>query len=457
MLIALPLWSQVDSAPAQPASQAFGSNDGQTQSPDQIQNQNNDLMLTPPVVSGQSYPTTPVSEERSNYLRGGMTFTSAYGNNAEATTNGQPINEMSYSVAPTMAVDETTSRLHLVLNYSPGFTFYQRTSYLNATDQNASVNLQYRLSPHVTFSAKDGFQKTSSIFNQPDFASDAAVSAGAQVPNFSVIAPIADLVRNSGNVGVTYQFGMNGMIGASGTFSNLYYPNPMQVTGLYNSNSQGGSAFYSHRLSKMHYVGATYQYQRLIATPSTGLSETQTHAVLAFYTLYANTRLSFSIFGGPQYSDTIQPPLLPFQLLATATNAWTPAAGGSLSWQGRLSTLAMSYSHIISGGGGLIGAVHMDSATVSLRQQLARTLTGSVSGSYVQNDVIGGFLPDAYNGHTVSGTASVQRQFHQYVNLQLGYTRLHQDYSNIAVISAIPDTNREFISLSYQFSRPLGR
>jgi hypothetical protein len=271
------------------------------------------------------------------------------------------------------------------------------------------------------------------------------------------------LLRNSGNVGISYQFSMNGMIGASGTFSNLYYPNPAQVTDLYDSSSQGGSVFYSLRFSRRHYMGATYQYQRLMSYPTTGLSETQTHAVLLFYTLYITPKFSFSAFGGPQYSDTIQPPTpatTPFHSTPSASSAavaWTPAAGGSASWQGRLSALAISYSHIISGGSGLIGAVHMDNATMSFHQQFARTLSGSLSGSYVQNNVIGAFLPGAYNGHTVSGTVSLQKQFHQYVNVQLGYTRLHQDYGDVAVLSQIPNTNREFISLSYQFSRPLGR
>jgi hypothetical protein len=41
--------------------------------------------------------------------------------------------------------------------------------------------------------------------------------------------------------------------------------------------------------------------------------------------------------------------------------------------------------------------------------------------------------------------------------VQLGYTRLHQDYSGIAVLAATPNTNREYISISYQFFRPLGR
>ena len=61
------------------------------------------------------------------------------------------------------------------------------------------------------------------------------------------------------------------------------------------------------------------------------------------------------------------------------------------------------------------------------------------------------------DGHTVSGTASVQQQFGQHLNLQLGYTRLHQNYSTVAVLASIPNTNREFVSISYQFSRPLGR
>jgi hypothetical protein len=51
----------------------------------------------------------------------------------------------------------------------------------------------------------------------------------------------------------------------------------------------------------------------------------------------------------------------------------------------------------------------------------------------------------------------LQQQFGQHFNVQLGYTRLHQDYSTVAVLAATPDTNREFVSISYQFSRPLGR
>ncbi len=445
LLPAAPLWSQVDNTRTELVPALVGPRNTA------------DPMLTPPPVSGQSYPTSPTSEERSNYLRGGVAFTSAYTDNALGSVTGHPVSDVSYSVAPTLALDETTTRLHMLLTYAPGFTFYQRISSRNEADQNASIDFQYRLSPHVTFSARDSFQKSSNVFNQPDLASAETVSGGAQVPNFSVIAPIADRISNFGNVGITSQFAANGMVGASGTFANLHYPNATEVPGLSDSSSQGGSVFYSFRAAKIHYVGVTYEYQRLVSNPTEGQNETQTHAVLFFYTLYATSRFSLSLFGGPQHSDTVQPPQPPLQVQPTPLRAWTPAAGASLSWQGRLSSLAVSYSHIISGGGGLFGAVHMDSASASIRQQFTRNLGGSLAGSYVQNDVLGSVLLGGYNGHTVSGTASLQQQFGGHINLQLGYTRLHQDYSNVTVLSLTPNTNREFVSVSYQFSRPMGR
>src|SRR5208282_911066 len=185
-------------------------------------------------------------------------------------------------------------------------------------------SLQYRLSPHVTFSARDGFQKSSNVFNQPDLAAASTVSGGTQQGNFSVIAPIADRLSNSGNVSIASQFAANSMVGATGTFTNLHYPDQAQVPGLFDSSSQAGSVFYSLRLSKMHYIGVTYEYQRLLSYPTEGQNETQTHAILLFYTLYPTSRFSVSFFGGPQYSDTVQPPLPSLQIQLPAARAWTP-------------------------------------------------------------------------------------------------------------------------------------
>src|SRR6202011_5515097 len=216
-------------------------------------------------------------------------------------------------------------------SYSPGFTFYQRTSARNQAEQNFAFDSKYRLSPHVTLSLRDSFQKTSNVLNQPNSDLAQPVSGAVFAPNDSVIAPVADMLRNTANATLTYQFSANGMIGGSGSFTNLHYPSQAEVPGLYDSSSKGGSVFYNHRLSKMHYVGATYQYQRFLAYPAIGQSETQAHTIYLFYTLYLKPTLSISLFGGPQQSDTQQ-----FGL--PAMKAWSPAGGASMGWQGKLTS-----------------------------------------------------------------------------------------------------------------------
>jgi len=412
-----------------------------------------DRMSTPPPVSGLAYPVLVGDQERSNYLRGGLAFTSAYTDNALGGVMDHPISDISYSVAPYVALDETTTRLHCLLTYAPGFTFYQRTSARNEADQNASIEVEYRLSPHVTFSAVDGFQKSSNVFNQPDLAGAGAVSGGIDSANFSVIAPIADRLSNTGTVGIADQLSFNSMVGASGTFSNLHYPDPSQVPGLYDAGSQSGLAFYSLRFARGQYVGATYQYQRLLSYPTSGNNETQTHAMLFFYTIQPDPRFSLSFFGGPQYSDTVSAP----EFHVVPSHSWQPAGGASFNWQSRLSNFALGYTHIVAGGSGLVGAVQMDSATASFRQQIARRFSAGVAGGYTQNNVIGGFIAAIASGHSISAGAYLQRQFGEHLNAQAGYTRLHQSYSNITVFATTPDTNREYVSLAYQFSRPLGR
>lgn len=128
-----------------------------------------------------------------------------------------------------------------------------------------------------------------------------------------------------------------------------------------------------------------------------------------------------------------------------------------MSWQGLLNSCAVSFIHTISGGSGLVGAVQMDDASTSLWQQITKSLSGTLSGGYVQNNVLGVSLFGSRSGHSISGTASLLQQFGQHVALQLGYTRLYQSYSSVAVLSSNPNTNREFITLSYQFARALGR
>lgn len=454
--VALPMWSQVEPSPRQEPVPALVGADRSATPDNNLSGPShpNDRMPAPPPVSGQAYPTAPLSEERSNFLIYGLSFTTAYTDNVLNTASGPPISDFSYSIAPVAELDMTTSRLHWMANYTPGFTFYQHTSARNEADHRAGIDFQYQLSPHVTVSARDTLWKSSSVFNQTDLGLG-QVSGGVQVVTPTVIAPIANQLINSGYVGLTYQFGLNDMIGANGTFTTLHYPDPEEVPGLSDSNSQSGSAFYSHRIGQIQYLGLIYQYQRLVAHPSQSLSETQTQAALLFYSVLPSAHLSLSVFGGPQNVDSIQPTLGSVGPLPNI-HTLTPALGASANWQGRLTALALSYDHMVGSGFGLTGAVHVDAGTASVTRQINKALSGAVTVGYSQNIYVGSSLL-GNSGHSIYGTASLQRQLGQRLGVELGYTHLHQTYAGVEVLSATPDINRGFVSISYQFSKALGR
>jgi len=163
----LPVWSQAtgsaspgtgevqqkDSGAAPAATGAIGSED---------------QMVTPAPVSIEGYPLSLGAEsERTNYLRGGLRFSSTYDDNV-LTHIGRSTSDVSYSIWPWISLNQSRPRLKWSFSYSPGFTFYQKTTNLNEADHASEAKLEYRLSPNVTLHLRDAFSKSSNYFNQFD-------------------------------------------------------------------------------------------------------------------------------------------------------------------------------------------------------------------------------------------------------------------------------------------------
>src|SRR5437667_7866641 len=346
-------------------------------------------MVTPEPVSIEGYSMNFTSEgERSNYLRGGLTVGSSYSDNV-SPSGGQPISDFSYSVWPFITLDQMRSRLSWNLSYSPGFTFYQKTTAFNESDHNLALALKYRLSPHVTFKVENRLSKTSNFLNQNQNL--AAEPATGLAPTVALVVPIADQLRDTSSAQLSYQTSPNGLIGATGTFSELNYPTRSQVPGLFDSTSSTGQAFYTHRLSGKHYLGATYDYTNLLSHPN-GI-RTETHSVLLFYTIYLNSATSFSVFAGPERSDSRGNGL-------ARVRQWSPAVGGGFGWRRERTSVAINASRRVSGGGGLSSAVHSLNGNASVRQQLSPSTTIGLSANYSLNQALR-LLPSTSNVHLV--------------------------------------------------------
>src|ERR1019366_1041677 len=131
---------------------------------------------------------------------------------------------------------------------------------------------------------------------------------------------------------------------------------------------------------------------------------------------------------------------------------------GSAGWQTRRTNLAISYSRIVTGGGGLLGAYHSNSAEGTARWLISRTWSAAAESGY---SIYKGATPiytlSNIGGHSIVGTASLRHMLSESLNAEVGYSHFHQSYSGIQAASLFPDSNRTYVSIAYQFSRPLGR
>lgn len=408
-------------------------------------------METPPPVSGANYPTAVGAGARSNYLRGGVSYTTSYIDNLYAGSASASIAETTFSILPRISFDATTARQHAIMTYSAGFTIYRPSSTLNEVDNSVMADYGLRLTPHTMVRAIDALQSGSSPFF-PTGAEAGGVVSGAPVSSTpGVVPPFAKRLMNSANAGITAQIALNDMIGASGLSTVLHYPNSSETPGLYNSSSRGGSAFYSHRISPSQYFGVTYQYLDMLTFPTGGESTTTTSTLMGYYTIYFDNRLSISVSGGPQHYE------LTGALLPTL-NSWATSVSASMGWQGERTGFAASYSQSVTGGGGLLGAYRTKAANMSGNWRLARTWTTGVSGTYsIINAIDAISSAGDQNGHTLSGSVTLEHPIGSQVSLAFHYDRIHQGYEGIAAIAANPDSDRESISITWNFQRPLGR
>jgi hypothetical protein len=293
----------------------------------------------------------------------------------------------------------------------------------------------------VTLSFGESFQKATDLL----YSSDTSFVSGSTP---SLLPPSTPRITNLSTVQATYQFSQNGMVGIKGTFSGLWYSSRSNLNRLFDSTAGGSEIFYMHRVSRSHYLGVTYGFQKLFTHP--GKAETQTQSALLVYTFALPPTLEISVFAGPEHADTHNGDAFPLR-------NWVPATGFNLAWHGERASVLAGYSKRLSDGGGLATAARSDRAEASVRWQVARSLTASLGGSYWTNHLLDSQSEFGFGGHTWSETASMNRDIGERLEAKVGYTRLYQAYPNIPAIASAPNRNNVWVSISYKFDRPLGR
>lgn len=410
------------------------------------------LPAIPSLLGGTGISGTFLTElQRSNYLRGGFNVGASYDSNALLAASN-PIGNTSESIFPNLRIEETSARVRWSLGYAGGLTVNQKITTENEGSHNLNFDSQFRLSPHVNLRLAENFSITTGFFD-PGTGAGTVATGG---PNGSLITPIATQRATLTTVETNYHFALNDLVGASGSFYDLSFsnvPNANELTtSLTGSQTATGSGFWLHRLLGGDWAGVSYRFDRI--TFSGGESRVQ--SFYAVNTLNLSQRFTLTGFIGPQYSENQG--LAPGGLPLTA-NAWSVAGGVEGGWQNERTSFTTGYSRSVTDGGGILGAVRLGNVHAYFRRQISTGWGFVLNASYGTNQAL--TAPPSSIDVTSAGF-TVERNVARTLGLRMGYDHDFQQASSVpsAASSSLQtfnaSRNRFFVTLSYQWSKPLG-
>jgi hypothetical protein len=399
---------------------------------------------------------------RTNYLTGGVSIRSTFDDNA-LNTSTDPVSDFTYSILPNIALKQSRGRLGWTLNYAGGFTINQRLSSRNQGSHDLGFEAGYRLSPHVNLLVREHFYITTNFFDQLNQNTASPQPGVLESPNQTLVTPLSRQIGNTTAAEINYQFSSSSVIGATGTFYQTHYRDAPVGTSLLDTQSEGGEAFYNHRVFARNWIGATYRFQRLTFSP--GSDELLVHSVLVTDTMYLTPSISLSLFAGPQYVDMssqvlTQSVVLPFVFFVSvpvSQSSWSPAAGASFRWNGKQTSFLADFAYMVNSGGGLLAATQTTSVDAAVRRQLTRAWAAGFAVGYATNDSLSTLFSPNTSYKTTTGSIAVDRRLGKNLSLGFGYARVFQQQYKASPTVSDANHNRAWVSVSYNFTRPLGR
>jgi len=459
--------AQVAQPPAVPAQDA---GQGETVQPNITSSTPQETTALPPSSEAHVPTPLPLSIDASmlefspelahtNYVQAGVSAGASYDTNLLAQSSNE-VGGAIYTVTPNIGLNMSRPRLLWSLNYSGGYLVNQRYSNFNQASHNASVDIRYRLTPHVNFRVNDHFLFTGTFLDQLT-ANTTGLGAGIiQQPNQAILTPIAQRTDDMGTAEITYQYSAGDMIGATGSVYTSHFGNvPTGAPQLLGTTSETGSGFYTHRITTRNWSGVAYTYQRLRFSPDT--QQVDTHSFFLFHTIYLRTRMQLALFAGPEYTDfrgqvvdnTVSPP----QISTAAHQRWSTAGGASFSWQGQRTGIRASGIRKVSDGGGLLEAVTVTTGEGAVRRQLTRTSNLEFSAIYANSRALQQGASSFLTLKSTSVSVAWEQQIGRNFTANFGYGRDYQQESATSIPGLDINHNRGWVTLAYGFTHPIGR
>jgi hypothetical protein len=172
-----------------------------------------------------------------------------------------------------------------------------------------------------------------------------------------------------------------------------------------------------------------------------------------------------AFFAGPEYSElstqivstVVTVPLVSVVAVTDSHDRLSVAGGASFSWQGERTSISATGLRKVNDGGGLLTVVDATTGTASIRRQLARSSTMELAAIYGDSRALDQTASVFTEIKSASGSLAWVQRMGKSFSATLGYARDYQQQEVPTVPSVNIYHNRGWITLGYQFTKPLGR
>jgi hypothetical protein len=334
-------------------------------------------------LSGVQNPSLGTPETRHSYWVPGIQYSNAARSNSLNSTVNSGWNSTSFISGDVSLLDAWNHSM-LSANFSSGG--YVSTDNVQGNGQYQQLAIAYEIDGRrwqvLLIDEFSHLPESSFGFGGPSGLSAPGVSGALAVPslglqntylpNQTVLTAIGPRYSNSSIVQLTYKLSPRGSITLGGIHGMLRFVN----SGNVNSDSEMFNVGYNYMASRKDTIGLTYRFgaYHYPGTPQ-ALGD---HVAQLAYGRKITGKLALALAGGPEIT-TLRVPI----------GRWRQTISGSgsasLNYAFSRSSMALSYTHGVSGGSGVLSGANTDQVGTTWSTQLTRVWAGSLNFGYAKN------------------------------------------------------------------------
>jgi hypothetical protein len=335
---------------------------------------------------------------------------------------------------------------------------YKTASNFNQLDQRLEFDNEIHAGRHLLFKLKDSLDYATGVL-EPQTNGNVSLPIGGSGLNNTIITPFARQFGNDASGEIQYQASVRSSFDFEGghgfrRFKDIGNPNPNFTTSLFNTQSDTGSGTYNYRMTKHLTTGLEYRFEGLRFSQQ---FHTQTQGGYLKLLWEASPYVTFSIFGGAQYADSVGQfqvastnPLQPGTTTVTLTTQhWSPGGGGAVTFRSNQTVFRLTGQRLVADGGGLLAAVTNSYEGAEIRQRFAGrwdvVLTGSNARSVALQGPNGKGVVD-----TQAAGMAIEHPIVQTLSLHVAYDYIRQRTNQFVPFALNADRNRFTVGLFYR-------